>query len=699
MTPDHLLHTLTVVLGTAALTTVASHALRLPVVLGYLVAGFLVGPNPLVPLWADRELVRALSELGVVLLMFSLGLDFSLRKLAKVGAPAAVIATMACSVTGWLGFGVARLFGWPGLETIFVGAVVAISSTTIVLRAFDEQKVRGRLRELVLGILIVQDLIAILLLTALTALASGQNVSGAALLGTLGRLGGFLLALVGIGFIVVPRLARTIIRNHRPEVSLIAGIGLCFALASLAHGAGYSVALGAFLAGSLIAESGEERRLERLVEPVRDVFAAIFFVSVGMLIEPGVILSELGPIAALTGVVLFGQIAGVSVAGFLTGNGVRTSLQAGMSLAQIGEFSFIIAGLGVATGATSARLPPIAVAVSVLTTLATPWLIRASAPTASFIDRKLPHRLQVVASMYGTWVARLGASPNHTVPATRRLARALAVDTALLIGWTIAVARLGGLVVERLQAHTGLEREVAWGLVITLGAVVVLPVCLGIMRNARRIATALADVAFPPREGMDTANAPRSTLLVLIQLTILLLIGLPYMVVTAPFLPGAESLFLLALLLLVPLLAFWRSAADLHGHIQAGAQLIVEVVAKGGVKRGAAAEAEAAHRIATLLPGLGEPTPFVVDAGSPAEGHSLAALNLRGQTGATVLAIVRGEHGVLVPSAGEVLQRGDILALAGTAEAVRAARALLSGEGVSDVDAETSRDGPAPGAT
>jgi CPA2 family monovalent cation:H+ antiporter-2 len=691
VTPAQLLHTLTVVLGTAAVTTVACHALRLPVVLGYLVAGFIVGPNPLVPLWADRDIVRALSELGVVLLMFSLGLDFSLRKLLKVGAPAVVIATMACSITGWLGFGVARLFGWPALETVFVGAVVAISSTTIVVRAFDEQKVRGHMRELVLGILIVQDLIAILLLAALTALASGQNVSGAALLATMARLGGFLLALVGIGLLVVPRVARSILRKHRPEVSLIAGIGLCFALASLAHGAGYSVALGAFLGGSLIAESGEERRLERLVEPVRDVFAAVFFVSVGMLIEPGVIVAELGPIAALTGVVLFGQIVGTSVGGFLTGNGVRTSLQAGMSLAQIGEFSFIIAGLGVATGAASARLPPIAVAVSVLTTLATPWLIRASAPTAAFIDRKLPHRMQVVAAMYGTWVERLRANPARAVPATRRLARALVVDTVLLVLWTIGVARAGGAVVERLRTHAGLEDDVAWGLLITAGAVVALPVCLGIMRNARRIATALADAAFPPREGMDTAQAPRRTLLVLVQLTILLLIGLPYMVLTAPFLPGVETLLLLAGLLMVPLLAFWRSAADLHGHIRAGAQIIVEVVAKGGVQRGAAAEAEAAHRIATLLPGLGEPTPFRVDPGSPAEGRSLASLNLRGQTGATVLAIVRGEHGVLVPSAGEVLQGGDVLALAGTAEAVGAARALLSGDSAPEAEAETSR--------
>jgi CPA2 family monovalent cation:H+ antiporter-2 len=344
VTPDHLLHTLSIVLGTAALTTVACHRLHLPVVLGYLVAGFAVGPNPLIPIQADREIVRALSELGVVLLMFALGLDFSLRKLLRVGAPAAIIATMQCSVTGLLGYSAARALDWPTLESVFAGAVVAISSTTIVVRAFDEQKIRGRLRDLVMGILVVQDIIAVLLLAALTGLGSGQNVSGLALLGTMGRLAGFLMALVGVGFLVVPRAMRAVIRMGRPEVSLVAGIGLCFALASLAHAAGYSVALGAFLAGSLVAESGEEKQLERLVEPVRDVFAAIFFVSVGMLIDPGVMWTSWLPIAVLTAVVLVGQITAVGVAGFLTGNGVRTSLQAGMSLAQIGEFSFILAG-------------------------------------------------------------------------------------------------------------------------------------------------------------------------------------------------------------------------------------------------------------------------------------------------------------------------------------------------------------------
>lgn len=682
MTPDHLLHTLSLVLGTAAITTVACHRLHLPVVLGYLVAGFAVGPNPLVPIQADREIVRALSELGVVLLMFALGLDFSLRKLLRVGAPAAIIATMQCSVTGLLGYTAALALGWPTLSCVFAGAVVAISSTTIVVRAFDEQNIRGRLRDLVMGILVVQDIIAVLLLAALTGLGSGQNVSGLALLGTMGRLSGFLLALVGVGFLVVPRAMRAVIRMGRPEVSLVAGIGLCFALASLAHAAGYSVALGAFLAGSLIAESGEEKELERLVEPVRDVFAAIFFVSVGMLIDPGVMFTSWLPIAVLTAVVLFGQISAVGVAGFLTGNGVRLSLQAGMSLAQIGEFSFILAGLGVSLGVAGDHLPPIAVAVSVLTTLSTPALIRLSGPAANLIDRKLPRRLQVIAAVYGTWVERLRRNPGTALPATRRIGRAIVVDAVLVLLLTVVVGQWGHVAVAAVRDTTGLAELPAWIVVVGAAALLALPFCLGLMRNARRIAVSLADAAFPPPAdgAVDAARAPRRTLLVLLQLTVLLVLGLPYLAVTQPFLPGLESVAVLAALLTVVLLALWRSAADLDGHIRAGAQLVVEAVAAGAGSPDPAPGATA-QQIAALLPGIGEPTPYRVRAGSPAIGQSLATLNLRGATGATVLAIVRGGQSVVVPTADEVIRADDVLALAGAEDAVAAARALLSGAG------------------
>jgi CPA2 family monovalent cation:H+ antiporter-2 len=299
---------------------------------------------------------------------------------------------------------------------------------------------------------------------------------------------------------------------------------------------------------------------------------------------------------------------------------------------------------------------------------------------ANLIDRKLPRRLQVIAAVYGTWVERLRRNPDTALPAARRIGRAIALDAALVLLLTVVVGQWGHIAVAKVRETTGLDELPAWTVVVGAAVLLALPFCLGLMRNARRIALALADAAFPPPtdDTLDAARAPRRTLLVLLQLTVLLVLGLPYLAVTQPFLPGLESVAVLAALLTLALLALWRSAADLDGHIRAGAQLVVEAVAAGA---GSAdpAPGGTAQQIAALLPGIGDPTPFRVPPDSPALGRSLASLNLRGATGATVLAIVRGGQSVVVPTADEVLQAGDVLALAGAEEAVAAARVLLGG--------------------
>jgi CPA2 family monovalent cation:H+ antiporter-2 len=374
----------------AAVTTVVFQWLRQPVVLGYLIAGLIVGPHLPIPLVADPDIVQTLSEFGVILLMFSIGLEFSFRKLAAVGPTAGLTALLETSLMVWLGFTVARLLGWTSLESLFTGALIAISSTTIIAKVFAEQGVAGTTRELVFGVLIVEDLIAVLLMAVLTAVATGSGLAAGQLVATVGRLVAFLIGLVTVGLLVVPRAMRLIGRLRRRETTLVASIGVCFGTALLAQSLGYSVALGAFLAGSLVAESGEEQEVERLVEPVRDMFAAVFFVSVGMLIDPVLVGRHWAAVLVLSAAVVFGKVASVSVGAFLTGNGLRSSVQTGMSLAQIGEFSFIIAALGQSLHATGSFLYPVAVTVSAVTTLGTPWLIRASEPVASWLDRKLP---------------------------------------------------------------------------------------------------------------------------------------------------------------------------------------------------------------------------------------------------------------------------------------------------------------------
>src|SRR6266550_7322507 len=456
------LTSLTVVLAVAAVTTVVFQRLRQPVVLGYIIAGLIVGPHVPIPLVADPNVVQTLSELGVILLMFSLGLEFSLRKLMAVGPTAGLTALLQSSLMVWLGFTIGRLFGWTTLESLFAGAVIAISSTTIIAKAFEEQGIRGKLRELVVGVLIVEDLIAVLLMAVLTAIASGSGLAAGPLAATIGRLAAFLVGLVGFGLLLVPRAIRAISRLNRRETTLVASIGICFTIALLAQAFGYSVALGA-LAGSLVAESGEEKQIERLVEPVRDVFGAVFFVSVGMLIDPALVARHWPAVVVLTAAVVIGKVVGVSLGAFLTGSGMRTSVQAGLSLAQIGEFSFIIAGLGLALHATREFLYPVAVAVSALTTLLTPWMIRASEPIAAWVDRKLPRPLQTFGALYGSWLEELRSRRPAATAMTglRRLLRLLVLDATLIAALIMVTSASMRGVVAFARDRVGLPELVA----------------------------------------------------------------------------------------------------------------------------------------------------------------------------------------------------------------------------------------------
>jgi len=685
--PHSFLVALTIVLGVAAVTTVAFQWLRQPVVLGYILAGFIVGPSVPIPLTADRTIIQTLSEVGVILLMFSLGLEFSLSKLARLGPKAGMTALLQSTLMIWLGFVVGRAFGWTTIESLFAGAIIAISSTTIIAKAFDEQGVRGPLRELVVGVLIVEDLIAILLMATLTAIASGSGLSAAEMAATTGKLVAFLVALVGIGMLLVPRAVRTIQRLGRPETTLVASIGFCFGISLLAHEFGYSVALGAFIAGSLVAESGEQEAIEHLVTPVRDVFAAIFFVSVGMLIDPALIARNWAPIAVFGAVVVVGKIIGVSLGAFLTGSGVRTSIQAGMSLAQIGEFSFIIAGLGLSLGATRDFIYPIAVAVSALTTLTTPWLIRSSGGVAEFVDRKLPHRLQTFVCLYGRWIEDFGSHPERADrPLVRRILGLLVLDVALLLG--IAIGTSLGHVRMTEFATERLHLDAAWARfgIVAVALLLALPLAAGILRLARGLGQALAATALPSvsKDRLDLAAAPRRTLVLALELAIVVGTGLLLLALTQPFVDGAYGPALLGLLVIGLGLAFWRGATDLQGHVRAGAQVIAETILRqarvSSGPRGVDAPADPIALAELLRLGLGEPTMLRLASPSAAIGRSLAELNVRGATGATVLAIARGQQGIQMPGAREVLREGDVIALTGTSDSIDAAIVLLTRE-------------------
>jgi CPA2 family monovalent cation:H+ antiporter-2 len=663
----------------AAVTSVVFQRLRLPAIPGYIVAGLVVGPHVPVPLVADVATVRTLAELGVVLLMFSIGLEFSLRRLMRIGPRVALVVLLEVGLLLASGSLVGRLFGWSPEASVLAGAVVAISSTMIAAAVLADVRVEPPLRDLVLSITVFEDVAAILLIAAATALASGGGLTGADLARAGARLLAFLAGALALGLLVVPPSMRAVARLRRPETTLVASVGLCFAAALLARAAGYSVALGAFLAGSLVYESGAGRTVEQLVRPLRDMFGAIFFIAVGMLLDPAVAAANWALIATLVGVLIAGKIVGVTAGAFLTGHGTRLSLRAGMSVAHTGEFAFIIAGIGAGLGGSAGTLPHVAAAISVITAFACPWLVRASEPLALYVDRRLPRPLQTFVTLYGSWIELLRGAPRRSTPWTpvRRAARLVAVDAVLLAGIIIGTAVNRGRLLAVL-AQQGLDERLAPWIVIGAAAACAAPFAVGMVRSSRRLGNALADLALPSRSpgAVDPADAPRRAFVVVVQIAVVLMAGIPLVAVTQPFLPHYQGVILILTVLALLGWVFWRTATNLQGHMRAGAEMMAEAL--GPRHRGA--EAETLEQVQQMLPGLGTLVPVRVAASSVAAGATLAELNLRGRTGATAVALSReGQQAIVLPTAETQLREGDLLALSGTHDAIAQAQRLLAG--------------------
>ncbi len=682
MHPEAFLRDLALVLCVAAVTSVLFQRLRLPAVPGYIVAGLVVGPHVPVPLVADVDTVHTLAQLGVVLLMFSIGLEFSLRRLLRIGPRVGLVVLLEVGLLLTAGSLVGQLFGWSPAVSLVAGSVVAISSTMIVASVFTDLKIQGPLRELVFSIMVVEDLAAILLIALVTALAAGSALTGAELVRTAGRLFAFLAGALALGLLVVPPSMRAVARLRRPETTLVASVGLCFAAALLALSAGYSVALGAFLAGSLVYESGAGRVVEQLVRPLRDMFGAIFFVAVGMLLDPGVALASWPVVVALVAVLLVGKVLGVGVGAFLTGHGTRVSLRAGVSVAQTGEFGFIIAGIGAGLGGPAATLPHVAAAVSVISALASPWLVRASEPLALYVDRRLPRSLQTFVTLYGSWVDLVREAPERgrRTPWTpvRRAARLVLVDAALVAGVVIGASINLPALLAMLEARAGVSEGPARWIVVAAAALCAAPFAVGMVRSSRRLGNALADIALPSRGAgaMDPADAPRRAFVVTLQIGIVMMVGAPLLAVTQPFLPRYQGVVIVLVALAVLGVVFWRTATNLQGHMRAGAEMMAEAL--GPRHRGV--EAETLEQVQHLLPGLGTLVPVRVAEGSPAAGVTLAELNLRGRTGATAVALARdGDDTMVFPTAKTLLRDGDLLALSGSHEAIEEATRLLTG--------------------
>jgi CPA2 family monovalent cation:H+ antiporter-2 len=402
----HLVQDLAFVLIIAALVTLICKKLKQPVVLGYLIAGFIVSPHfPLTPSVADPEGIRVWADIGVIFLLFGLGLEFSFRKLASVGRSAFITAVMEIAVMLGAGYLLGRALGWKMMDSIFLGGILSISSTTIIVRAFEELGLRKRrFTSLVFGVLIVEDLLAILLLVLLSSVAATQTLSVSEVGGSALKLGFFLVLWYVVGMYALPSFFRRARSLMSDETTLVVAVGLCLSMVVLATKVGFSSALGAFVMGSLLAETRERERIEHLILPVKDLFAAVFFISVGMLIDPQTLITSFWPIFWITLVTVGGKFLGSASGALLSGTSMRHSVQAGFSLAQIGEFSFIIATLGLSLKVTSDFLYPIAVAVSAITTFTTPYLIRLADPASNAIEKSMPIPFKLRLERYRAWL-------------------------------------------------------------------------------------------------------------------------------------------------------------------------------------------------------------------------------------------------------------------------------------------------------
>jgi CPA2 family monovalent cation:H+ antiporter-2 len=388
----NLISDLGVILVTAAIVTILFRKMKQPVVLGYIIAGFLVGPGfPFFPTVKEPESIRVWAEIGVIFLLFGLGLEFSFKKLARVGKSASITALFEITAMMGLGFLTGLALGWSKMDALFLGGMVSISSTSIIMRAFDELGLKGqRFSALVFGVLVFEDLVAILILVLLSTVAVTQTLSGTELLGSSLKLTFFLLLWFLVGIYLLPSLLNRIRNVLTDETAVVVAIGLCLLMVMIATSVGFSPALGAFVMGSLIAETREAKRIDHLLHPVRDLFAAVFFVSVGMLLKPDVLVSHWFEILMLSFVIIFGKLSSASIGALVAGRPLRESIHVGVSLTQIGEFSFIIATLGLTLKVTSDFLYPVAVAVSILTSFTTPYLLKFASPICDSIEKALP---------------------------------------------------------------------------------------------------------------------------------------------------------------------------------------------------------------------------------------------------------------------------------------------------------------------
>nr|WP_315170174.1 cation:proton antiporter [uncultured Flavobacterium sp.] len=635
---EPLITDLGLILMTAGIAVLLFKKLKQPLVLGYLIAGFLAGNNfDFFPTIRDTKSVEVWAEIGIIFLLFSLGLEFSFKKLIKVGGTASITAITQITFMLFLGYTVGQLLDWSTMDSIFLGVILSISSTTIILKSFDELGVKAqRFAGNVIGSLIVQDIIAILMMVLLSTIAVSENFSGGELIQSILKLVFFLVLWFLSGIFIIPTVLKKAKHLLTDEMLLIISIALCLLMVILAANVGFSPALGAFIMGSIIAETTQAEHIEHLVKPVKDLFGAVFFVSVGMLIDPDALKEHAIPVLVLSLVTILGQSISSTVGSLLSGQPLKESVQTGMSLSQIGEFSFIIATLGITLQVTSSFLYPIVVAVSAVTTFSTPYMIKFSGPFSDFLSRKLPRK----------WLKRIERYSAST-QAIKTVNNWKTVINAYLIQVVIHSIIIVAVIVLSSRFILPLVKGYPFG--SALGALITLIVLSPFLwaLSLRRVAVAEVSVLLEDRK----SRGPMAMLFLFRILLAVVYIGLLLNIFFSP------KIALIAFVVAIILYFLFQKKLNRQYH-KIESHFLSNLNDREITK--------AKRSRSDLSPWDGHMAVFDIAAESNIAGETLKKLQLREQLGINIASIKRGEITIHIPDANERIFPGDEVFVIGT---------------------------------
>ncbi|GAA4459488.1 cation:proton antiporter [Nibrella saemangeumensis] len=654
----YLIRDLALILGAAAVTTLLFKRLKQPLVLGYILAGLLIGPNfPLFPTITDPETIRIWADIGVIILLFNLGLEFSIKKLAQVGGTAVITGIFEISGMLVLGYLTGQALGWSTMNSIFLGGIIAISSTTIIFRAFEELGIKTQqFAGVVFGVLIIEDLVAILLMVLLSTLAATNQLFSTEMLTAVLKLVFFLVIWFLGGIFLIPSLLRASRRFINDETLLVISLALCLGMVMLVTSVGFSSALGAFIMGSILAETVYGERIEHLLKPIRDLFGAVFFVSVGMLIDMTVLVQYAGPIALITVAVIVGKAVYVTLGSLIAGQPLKGAIQTGMSLTQIGEFSFIIASLGLSLRVTENFLYPIAVAVSGITAFTTPYLMRAAEPVYGWLENRFSKRTRIMLRNYSAGARSIGSVSDWRL-LIRAYLQTMLINTIVIAGIVLLTSRV------LLPALVNGNMSQAWAKLLTgLGSLVLMVPFLW--------ALALRPV-YPATYNRIWADkqAYQGPLVVLNSVRVVLALGLILFYLNQHF---SFTLMILAMLLIG--LIWWlmgKRIPFLYDRIEK--HFLVNFHGRQQHQKNRPGR--------NLLPWDAHLAYVEVIPESACVGKTLEELAIRERYGVNIISIERGRITRLVPNRYDRLFPGDKLAVIGTDSQLEQFRTLVEEDG------------------